>query len=75
MIDWWRETDHAILDCLLATGPMSPEDLSRRIGLSAGETSAFVAMLVREGRLRIRLVELVEEETRNHPGGNAYEDH
>jgi DNA-binding Lrp family transcriptional regulator len=62
MIDWWTETDHAILECLLAAGPMSPEDLSHRIGLSPGETSAFVAMLVREGRIRIRLLELTQEE-------------
>src|SRR6266542_6851725 len=24
MIDWWSETDHAILECLRETGPMSP---------------------------------------------------
>ena len=62
MIDWWSETDDAIIECLRDTGPMSPEDLARRIGLSLGETSAFLAMLVREDRVRIRIVELTAEE-------------
>lgn len=62
MIDWWSETDHAILDCLRAIGPMSPEDLSRQTGLSEGEIGAFLSMLVKEGRIRIRVVELVPEE-------------
>lgn len=62
MIDWWSETDQAILECLRVTGPMSPEDLRHRIGLSVGEITAFLAMLVREGRVRIRIVELTREE-------------
>ncbi len=62
MIDWWSETDHAIVECLRASGPMSPEDLSHRTGLSLGEITAFLAMLVREGRIRVRVVELTQEE-------------
>ena len=67
MIDWWSETDDAIVECLRDAGPMSPEELARRIGLSVGEISAFVAMLVREDRIRIRIIELTpEEERRRH---------
>ena len=62
MIDGWSETDHAILECLRETGPMSPDDLSHRTGLSVGEITAFLAMLVREGRVRVRMVELAQEE-------------
>lgn len=62
MIDWWSDTDDAITECLRAAGPMSPEDLARRTGLSVGEISAFLAMLVRENRIRIRIVELTPEE-------------
>ena len=58
MIDWWSETDDAIVECLRASGPMSQEDLARRVGLSLGETGAFLAMLMREGRVRVRIVEL-----------------
>ena len=62
MIDWWNETDDAIVECLRTTGPMSPEELSRRVGLSVGDVTAFLAMLVREERVRIRAVELTPEE-------------
>ena len=37
---------------------MSPLDLGHRLGISEGEASAFLTMLVREGKLRIREVEL-----------------
>ena len=62
MIDWWKETDDAIIECLRASGPMSPEEIARRTGCSVGDVSAFLAMLVREERVRIRLVELTPEE-------------
>jgi hypothetical protein len=62
MIDWWSETDEAIVGCLRATGPMSPEELACRIGLSVGEIGAFLAMLMREGRVHVRIVELTPEE-------------
>jgi predicted transcriptional regulator len=62
MIDWWSETDHAIVECLRAAGPMSPEELARRIGLSVGEVTAFLTMLARENRVRIQIVELTPEE-------------
>ena len=62
MIDWWSETDEAIVECLRILGPTSPEELARRVGLSVGDVSAFLAMLVREDRVRIRSVDLTSEE-------------
>ena len=62
MIDWWSETDDAIVECLRILGPTSPEELARRIGLSVADVSAFLAMLVREDRVRIRSVDLTPEE-------------
>jgi DNA-binding Lrp family transcriptional regulator len=58
MIDWWQETDTAILECLQNHGAMSPAALGRHLGISEGEATAFLAMLVREGKISIRLVEL-----------------
>lgn len=60
MIDWWVETDTAILECLQRGGPMSPVELAHRVGISEGEARAFLLMLAREGRVRIRLVEAGE---------------
>ena len=62
MIDWWTETDDAIVECLRILGPTSPEELARRVGLSVGDVSAFLALLVREDRVRIRSVDLTAEE-------------
>lgn len=58
MIDWWGEVDNAILDCLRHGGAMSPGDLGQQVGISEGEATAFLVMLVREGKVRLRLVEL-----------------
>ena len=57
MHDVWAQIDAEILDCLMANGPMTPRELARGAGLSEGEATALLAMLAREGRIRIRLVE------------------
>ena len=72
MIDWWKETDSAILECLRRHGAMSPAALGRHLGMSEGEATAFLAMLVREGKVSIRLVELntvSQEAARRCPTG------
>jgi hypothetical protein len=61
MDSWWTETDSAILDCLRHGEAMSPRELGSRIGVSEGEAIAFVCMLAREGKVRIRLVEAASE--------------
>jgi hypothetical protein len=61
MVDWWSETEHAIVECLGTSGPMSPEDLAQRVGISEGETTAFLCMLAREKKITIRLVGLKDE--------------
>jgi hypothetical protein len=60
MVDWWTETEHAIVENLGSNGAMSPEDLAQQLGISEGETIAFLCMLAREKKLRIRLVDLCE---------------
>ena len=60
MVDWWTETEHAIVESLGSNGPMSPEDLAQHLSISEGETIAFLCMLAREKKLRIRLVSLAD---------------
>ena len=55
--NWWNEMDRAILECLRDGGPMSPAELGRRTGMSEGEATTFLATLIREGRVRMQLVE------------------
>jgi hypothetical protein len=58
MVDWWSDTEHAIVECLASGGPMSPENLAKRVGISESETTAFLCMLAREKKVLIRLVDL-----------------
>jgi hypothetical protein len=57
--NWWTVVDGQILDCLRAHGAMKVRTLCDELHLSEGEASAFLAMLTREGRVKIREVELV----------------
>jgi len=56
--DWWGATDGEILDCLRERGAVSLDDVCEELGLTEGTATAFVAMLAREGRVRICQVEL-----------------
>jgi len=58
MIDWWSETEQAVIECLTSAGPMSPQDVARRIGISEGEAISFLCMLAREQKVAIQLVGL-----------------
>ena len=61
MIDWWSEIEHGIVECLGRGGPMSPGELGHRVGISEGETIAFLCMLARDGKVSIQLVGLHAE--------------
>lgn len=54
--DFWAELNRDILDCL-ATGPVSPREIGRRLGISEGAATSCLALLASEGRVRICLVE------------------
>jgi DNA-binding Lrp family transcriptional regulator len=62
MEDWWTDTDNAILECLRERGAMSPVELARRLGISPGESTTLVCLLAAQGKVKVRLVELEEEE-------------
>jgi len=57
--NWWGAIDGEILDCLREHGSTTVGELSAELGLSEGAATAFLAMLAREGRVRILQVELV----------------
>ena len=56
--DWWGATDGEILKCVGQHGHVALGELCEELGLSARTATAFLAMLAREGRVRIREVEL-----------------
>ena len=57
MEGWWDTIDDAILETLDGGGPMDPEDLGRRLGMSAGAVCSCLALLAADGKVRIRSVE------------------
>jgi len=57
--NWWGDIDGEILDCLKEHGSATVKEISEELGLSEGAATAFLAMLAREGRVRIVRVELV----------------
>jgi predicted ArsR family transcriptional regulator len=56
--DWWGATDGEILKYLRQHGTVALGELCEELGLSEGSATAFLAMLAREGRVRICEVEL-----------------
>ena len=51
--DWW-DVDREILDCLAGDHrAMSVAELATRLRLSEGEATSLLAMLAREGKIRI----------------------
>jgi predicted ArsR family transcriptional regulator len=73
MVDWWSETEQAILECLRRDGGTSPGELARRLRISEGETTMFLCMLTREGKVRLRLVESADGRPSSAPlpGGES----
>lgn len=61
MTDWWTEIDDDILQCLEQADTLTPADIGDRLGLSEAAVSSALAMLVGEGKVRIRLVSSAEE--------------
>jgi DNA-binding Lrp family transcriptional regulator len=57
--NWWDDIDAEILDCLKEHGSATVKEISEELGVSEGAATAFLAMLAREGRVRIVQVELV----------------
>ena len=54
--DYWADLNRDILECL-ATGPISPGEIGRRLGISEGAAASCLSLLAAEGRVRICLVE------------------
>jgi predicted ArsR family transcriptional regulator len=57
MDDWWGDLDSALLECLAESGGLSAAEAGRRLGISEDAVASLAAMLAREGRLRLALIE------------------
>ncbi len=57
MENWWSEVENDLLQCLRGNGAMPPDEIARHVGLSEASTVSLLAMMAREGKIHIRLVE------------------
>ena len=58
MDGWWDDMDREILEALRASkGPTDPVDLARALGMPTAALCSCLAMLVADGKVRIRSVE------------------
>jgi DNA-binding IclR family transcriptional regulator len=57
MNDWWSDLNDDVLDCL-ATHGMSAAELGSALGISEDGAVSLIAMLAREGKVRLTRVEL-----------------
>jgi hypothetical protein len=55
----WSDIDDDVLGVLETEGAIDPADLGRKLGVSADAASSWVCNLVMQGKVRIKLVELV----------------
>ena len=55
-VDRWWDVDDELLRCLTEHGPMTPDELGKRLGMSETAAVSVVAHLAREGKARICLV-------------------
>jgi hypothetical protein len=57
MDSWWGELERDVLACLHGGEPTSVETIAHRLALSEAAVTSLLAMLARDGKVRIRFVE------------------
>jgi hypothetical protein len=62
--DYWTGIEDEIVSCLRDHGPMPPDELGDYLRISRGAAVSLIAMLARDGKVRIGLVELASEPAR-----------
>ena len=57
MSDWWAELENELLSCVEEIGLATPAEVGRRLGFSEASAASLLAILVREGKVRMCLVQ------------------
>ncbi len=57
--DWWEEIETDLINALATGQPVALGDVARKIGMSEAATTSLLCSLAQQGKVRIRLVELV----------------
>jgi hypothetical protein len=62
--DFWADLDGEIVGCLERHGALSPGEVARHVGIPEGAATSLLCLLVQEGRVTIRMVELAADRER-----------
>jgi hypothetical protein len=54
----WTDLEHGVFRCLGDHGPLTPAEIGAILEISEGEAEAFLGLLARAGKVRIRQVEV-----------------
>jgi DNA-binding Lrp family transcriptional regulator len=60
MDDWWNDVERDIMACLNSNGATPVHEVARRLAISEEAATSLLALLAREGKVRIRLVEATQ---------------
>ena len=63
-IDFWADLDDEIIGCLARHGALTPGELARHVGIPEPAAISLLCLLVQQGRVTIRAVELTAERQR-----------
>jgi Mn-dependent DtxR family transcriptional regulator len=56
MDDWWTDVEEDVLRCFDGRGAIPPAEIAVRLGVSEAAATSLLAILAREGRVKICLV-------------------
>jgi DNA-binding GntR family transcriptional regulator len=52
-MDWWRELDDEIVNCLVGHESLTPDEVSQKVGMSTEAVTSLLGRLAQEGRITI----------------------
>jgi hypothetical protein len=71
MTDWWSELENELLSCVEEIGLATPAEVGRRLGFSETSAASLLAILVREGKVRMCLVQAASRTPGESKAGSA----
>ena len=55
--EWWKDLEDDVMRCLEGRGAVPPDEIASKLGMSEAAAASLLAIMAREGRVKIRAVE------------------
>jgi hypothetical protein len=56
MDEWWKDVEDDVLRCFDGRGAIPPAEIAARLGVSEASATSLLAIMAREGKVKICLV-------------------